>query len=169
MKNLIDIIQEKLNSNSGIFLEKLNNNSGIFLEKLKLGKDTKIEDDYTSEFGKGILTTFKNCDIYKICRYGMKTLYQEFKDSQLKGIINKYFNDNDKVWLVTESKKIDSEMPAKLALSLEHTSDIYTITDYHYYQQGYHLKKLENDQIVLIIRYYRADHKLWQTKWLFKI
>ena len=43
MKNLIDIIQEKLNTDSGIFLEKLNTDSGIFLEKLKLGKDTKIE------------------------------------------------------------------------------------------------------------------------------
>jgi hypothetical protein len=149
----------------------MNNINAYIIEKLKINKDSKLSDNqYSNKFGKGELTIFKDCDIYKVYGYGLKNIHKEYENrNHLYENINKYFNDDDKIWLVTETAITDSEMPAKLALEIKNAKPIIQSIDLYECHQGYILKKLENDQIVLIIKYLRKSGKLWQTKWLFKI
>lgn len=150
----------------------MNNLYQYIFEKLKINKDSKSNNkssQYRIMYGIGEIKLFKDCNIYKIEKYGSKKSSLEYNDNSLKQLIDKYFNDNDKIWLVTETEKIDSNMSAKTALDIHHTKSIFQKINLIDYQQGYYLKELENHQLVLIIRYFRKSGKLWQTKWLFKI
>ena len=150
-------------------MKQLNN---FILEKLKITKDSKSNNkssQYRIMYGNGEIKLFKDCNIYKVEKYGSKKSSLEYDDDSLKQLIDKYFDDNDKIWLVTETEKIDSNMSAKIALDINKIKSIFQKINLMDYQQGYYLKELEDHQLVLIIRYFRKSGKLWQTKWLFKI
>ena len=155
-------------------MKQINN---YIIERLRINKDTYFHiDDYEEKYGPGKLMSFKDCDIYKVERHGMKNLRQEYKDrsGELNNIIDKYFKDNDQVWEVEELFKKNSKVT--MQLNKEISKDIVSNSkpllqkvDTHYYQQGYFLKELPDKSIVLIIKYFRASGQIWKIKYIFKL
>ena len=155
-------------------MKQINN---YIIERLHINKNTYFHiDDYEDKYGAGKLMSFKDCDIYKVERHGMKNLRQEYKDSrgELNTIIDKYFKDNDQVWqveeLLTKNSKVGIQLNKEISKDVfSNSKPLLQKVDMHYYQQGYFLKELPDKSIVLIIKYFRASGQIWKIKYIFKL
>lgn len=150
----------------------------IIIEKFRINQDIDFHnvDDYEEKYGPGKLMSFKDCDIYKVERHGMKNIRQEYKDrnDELNKIIDKYFKDNDQVWkveeLLTKNSKIAIQLKKEISKDVfSNSKPLLQKVDTHYYQQGYFLKELPDKSIVLIIKYFRASGQIWKIKYIFKL
>lgn len=152
--------------------------SSIILEKFRINRDTDFHnvDDYEEKYGPGKLMSFKDCDIYKVGRHGMKNIRQEYKDrsGELNKIIDKYFKDDDQVWqveeLFTKNNKDNLQLKKEISNDIFYNSKVLAQQfNMSYYQQGYLLKELPDKSIVLIITYVRSSGETWKIKYIFKL
>lgn len=142
MKNLKDIIQERLHINK--------DTNAIFNEILEEGEECK----------------FKDIDIYKTnCR-----IPKVISDRTLINEINKYFSDNDLVFLVTKkfndtldnNKILEDIKPDKKAIMQK----VYSITG----RVGFYIKNVPSiNGICLIKNFFGKKIAIEKTQYIFKI
>ena len=94
--------QVSITSDAKIFKSKESN----IQEKLLISKNTSKQRDY-SKFGEGVEKQFSECKIYK------KDSYKEISDYILKADIDKYFNDDDNVFVIIE-RNTNNHKPLEL-------------------------------------------------------
>lgn len=134
-------------------------------EKLIIGKS--IINPYKKKYGKGELKNFKDCNIYT-----NPNNHRTVDDQRLKDKINEYFNDEDQVYVIKETQLINYEQSKNINLNkwlpFLRTKSILQRVFLINHRIGYYLKDIDG-QILLIIKYFRANHGNIDITYIFKI
>ena len=147
--------------------------NSYIIERLKLSNKNVKLDNYEEKYGKGELKTFSECNVLKIDAYGMKNSNEEFDDSELKEFLNKYFENNEDVWIITEEFKHgllnEPKINKSVIKDIAHNSSLLLQkVNLLKYKRGYYLKDL-NGQIILIIRDFLSNGKIRKIRYIFKL
>ena len=146
-------------------MKDLNN---YIIEKLLISKNTPKQIDY-SKFGEGIEKKFSECKIYK------KYSYTEISDYKLKVDIDKYFNDDDNVFVITEiytdrnnpekfNKKLNDDFRKIIIKRRGIWQHVYLLDMY----RGYYFKILDDVQILVIKDFYKNGN-IKQIQYIIKL
>lgn len=134
-------------------------------EKLIIGKS--IINPYKKKYGKGELKKFKDCNIYT-----NPNNHRTVDDQRLKDKINEYFNGEDQVYVIKETQLINYEDSKNINLD----KWLPFIKNPSFFQRvflmnhriGYYFKNIDG-QILLVIKYFRANRGYIDITYIFKI
>lgn len=134
-------------------------------EKLIIGKS--IINPYKKKYGKGELKKFKDCNIYT-----NPNNHRIVDDQRLKDKINEYFNDEDQVYVIKETQLTNYEQSKNINLD----KWLPFLTNPSFFQRvflmnhriGYYFKDIDG-QILLVIKYFRANRGYIDITYIFKI
>ena len=78
----------------------------------------------------------------------------DIHDEDLEEAIQKYFNDDEQVWVVVDDNGFNAnhKLPDELFKKISNTKSIKQRVFLLTFQKGFYLKQLDDDQIVLVIK-----------------
>ena len=141
-------------------MKDLNN---YIIEKILISKNTPKQIDY-NKFGEGVEKKFNECNIYK-------KNSKHISDYKLKDDIDKYFNDNDDVFVITEmcADRNNSKVNDDFRKIIRETRGVWQHVYLLDMQRGYYLKIIDNVPILVIKDFYKTIGKLKQTQYIIKL
>ena len=143
------------------------------VEKLVINKNLKKSSlyKYKNLYGEGEIKLFKECDVYTLNSYGHKN--EKIEDQDIHNFVNKYFDDNENVFVILEDYKngrvIKRNLNDSTLNKIFSTKVFDRIIKIMRYGRGYFIKKLSDDQLVLIIKDYLKNGNIKHCKYIFKI